>query len=266
MDDDEDVTMVASGGGGGGGGDHDSYGNVIEAPPPPPPPGTPPASGRTGSAGTGTPPNFTSSHRVFFVCFHLPVTVVQNKSTGQWRASWSESILAKTEGHSQVLSSYETYWVGTVTTHPPLREEKDKQAVRDILEKMDCIPIFLDPAARQAHYYGFCKQVLWPAFHNIDLLDLSTSGWLSDPTNDAAANISSDWDQSRLHDWWQCYVQVNRDFCDLLSGMIRAQDIVWYVCALRKAISNVSSECFRIVVCHDVTIFYIHGISHIQVL
>jgi trehalose 6-phosphate synthase/phosphatase len=26
-------------------------------------------------------------------------------------------------------------------------------------------------------YLGFCKQVLWPSFHNVDLLDLAMNGW-----------------------------------------------------------------------------------------
>ena len=41
------------------------------------------------------------------------VVVVRNETTGEWNASWSESILAKTEG-SQILDVYESFWVGTV--------------------------------------------------------------------------------------------------------------------------------------------------------
>ena len=140
----------------------------------------PPRPPKQTMSGQATPPAFSVNNRIFFVCFHLPVVVVKNPVTGEWLASWSESILAKTEG-SQILSTYQAHWVGTVTTHPPLRNDKDRKIVRAILEEMKCIPIFLEPSVRQAHYYGFCKQVLWPAFHNIDLLDLSTCGWLSDP-------------------------------------------------------------------------------------
>jgi trehalose 6-phosphate synthase/phosphatase len=64
---------------------------------------------------------------------------------------------------------------------------------------------------------------LWPAFHNIDLLDLSTSGWLSDPNGTNA----SDWDQSRLEDWWQAFNEVNAQFCTALSGFFRPGDIMW---------------------------------------
>lgn len=181
----------------------------------------PPRPPKPTTSGHATPPAFSVNNRIFFVCFHLPVVVVQNPATGEWLASWSESILAKTEG-SQILSTYQAFWVGTVTTHPPLQNDKDREIVRAILEEMKCIPIFLEPAVRQAHYYGFCKQVLWPAFHNIDLLDLSTCGWLSDPNS-----VASDWDQSRLDDWWHSYIAVNQEFSTKMTGMLRAGDIVW---------------------------------------
>lgn len=168
-----------------------------------------------------TPPLSTAlGSRIFFVCFHLPVVVVQNPQSKEWRASWSESILAKTEG-SQILSTYQAYWVGTVTTHPPLQTTQDKEAVRAILEEMKCIPIFLEDRMRQAHYYGFCKQVLWPAFHNIDMLDLSTCGWLRDQHG------ASDWDQSRLDDWWNAFTGVNQEFCRVMASLIRPTDILW---------------------------------------
>ena len=147
------------------------------------------------------------------------MVVVQNETTGEWNASWSESLLARTEG-SQILSTYQAYWVGTVTT--PLRTDADKEAVRKILGEMNCIPIFLDPAVRHAHYYGFCKQVLWPAFHNIDMLDLSTCGWLYDKEPGA-----SDWDQGRLDEWWKAYIKVNREFSDKLASLTRPNDILW---------------------------------------
>jgi trehalose 6-phosphate synthase/phosphatase len=208
--------------------------------PPPPPPPPPTAVPQDDSAmqqdldtGNSTPTGFPSANRIFFICFHLPVVVVQNKNTKVWRASWSESILAKTEG-SQILATYQAYWVGTVTTHPPLENDEDRAAVKSLLSEMNCIPIFLDTADRQAHYYGFCKQVLWPAFHNIDLLDLSTSGWLSAENaassgeiNYDASVVVSDWDQSRLDDWWKSYVRVTAEFRDLMSGIVRPGDILW---------------------------------------
>ena len=178
-------------------------------------------SNMDGSHSGGATPVPASSSRIFFVCFHLPVVVVQNQDTKEWRASWSESLLAKSEG-SRLLASYNAHWIGTVTTHPPISSEADRQKVREILAGMDCTPIFLDPAVRQAHYYGFCKQVLWPAFHNIDLLDLSASGLVGLSSHEA-----SDWDQSRLDEWWESYQNVNSTFCELMAGLVKPNDIMW---------------------------------------
>jgi len=174
-----------------------------------------------GGASGGTTPVPSSSSRIFFVCFHLPVVVVQNPATKEWRASWSESLMAPSEG-SRVLAVYTGHWVGTVTAHPPIETEEDKQQIRAILAEMNCTPIFLEPAVRQAHYYGFCKQVLWPAFHNIDLLDLSSSGLVGLSTHQA-----SDWDQSRLGEWWQAFQEVNSKFANVVASMCRPSDIVW---------------------------------------
>jgi trehalose 6-phosphate synthase/phosphatase len=222
-----------------------------------------------GRRGHITPPPFGTNNRLFFVCFHLPVVVVQNQSTGEWHASWSESILAKTEG-SQILASYDAHWIGTVTTHPPLQAEEDKNRVRVLLEKMNCTPLFLDPTIRQAHYYGFCKQVLWPAFHNIDLLDMSTSGWLycdsgerqlQESTIDGAATANqSDWDQSRLEDWWKSFQRVNQDFADVVSATLKEGDICWihdyHLALLPQKLSEWEIEKFGIKVTRKV--FFLH--------
>lgn len=162
--------------------------------------------------GSRTPP-FQTQQRIFFVCYHLPVVVVKDEESGLWKASWKESLLAKTEG-SQVCASYEAHWVGTITTHPPIAREEDKQAIRQLLKNMNCYPLFLDPEVANAHYYGFCKQVLWPAFHNIDILDLNIQEKCS-------------WDQSNLDNWWKAYKEVNQSFCDTMLELIQPNDILW---------------------------------------
>lgn len=180
--------------------------------------------------------------KILFICFHLPVVVV--KVDGQWQATWSESLLASKEG-SKIVENYRAHWIGTVTPHPPIPTAvddaaADQQAIRAVLAEMDCTPIFLDPTTSQDHYYGFCKQVLWPAFHNIDLLDLSVSGangnanstaggGANNQTNTSApgkdadgagTGAASDWDQSRLDDWWEAFQNVNREFAKVVEDIV----------------------------------------------
>jgi len=163
--------------------------------------------------------------KILFICFHLPLVVV--KIDGQWQATWSESLLASKEG-SKIVATYRAHWIGTVTPHPPISDsnEEDKRAIRAILASMDCTPIFLDPTTRQDHYYGFCKQVLWPAFHNIDLLDLSVSGANGSGGNsgtDSSGGVAaSDWDQSRLDDWWGAFRNVNKEFANVVEEIVKS--------------------------------------------
>lgn len=160
--------------------------------------------------------------KILFICFHLPVVIV--KVDGQWQATWSESLLASKEG-SKIVANYRAHWIGTVTPHPPIEDqnEEEKQAIRAVLAEMECTPIFLDPTTRQEHYYGFCKQVLWPAFHNIDLLDLSISGADGngkEDSNTSGAAVASDWDQSRLDDWWTAFQKVNMEFATVVEEIV----------------------------------------------
>jgi len=196
--------------------------------------------------------------RIFFVCFHLPVIVRKDLRTSKWSAIWAESLLAPAVG-SSIVRSYEAYWVGTVTgANCPIVTQDDRDAVRVILNKMNCSPLFLDEDTHEKHYMGMCKQVLWPAFHNIDLLDLSASGWIppekdnsqthnSAPKTEERTNIfnfsgkmfkkatksegvrqtNSDWDQSRLDAWWEAYCQVNEAFAAILSSKLQSGDIMW---------------------------------------
>ena len=186
------------------------------------------ASGSNVSLADSTTNNTLSlAPKVLFICFHLPVVVV--KIDGQWQATWSESLLASKEG-SKVVADYRAHWIGTVTPHPPVSDsnEEEKMAIRAILAEMDCTPIFLDQTTRQDHYYGFCKQVLWPAFHNIDLLDLSISGAKNGKEGGAtdsnsvsgSGGVASDWDQSRLDDWWVAFQNVNKEFATVVEEIV----------------------------------------------
>mmetsp|Transcript_21284 Transcript_21284/g.30122 ORF Transcript_21284/g.30122 Transcript_21284/m.30122 type:complete len:1342 (-) Transcript_21284:135-4160(-) len=215
---------------------------------------------------TPTTPSQQSMQRIFFVCYHLPVVVTKNAESGEWTARWAESLLAKTEG-SAVVKGYDANWVGTVTTNPPIASQEDQDAVTRLLESMSCIPLFIDDETRKNHYYGFCKQVLWPAFHNIDMLDLSTSGWIFDKNNNdedgenttinsnnnnnenvgttngnnnnnnnnnnnknstaPPIKMESDWDQSRLDNWLQSFTAVNKKFAQVMGDVLKPNDTLW---------------------------------------
>jgi len=120
--------------------------------------------------------------RFFIVCYHLPVILSRDPDTSEWNACWSESLISKSELHG-VSAMRKTTWIGTVSNIPVplLQDPSERRAIQRVLEGMDCIPIFFTDEHSESlldlMYLGFCKQVLWPSFHNVDLLDLATNGW-----------------------------------------------------------------------------------------
>ena len=52
-------------------------------------------------------------HRLHIVCYHLPVRVSKDEATGEWRASWGDSLIARSDDGSYA-DEVETWWVGTV--------------------------------------------------------------------------------------------------------------------------------------------------------
>jgi trehalose 6-phosphate synthase/phosphatase len=173
----------------------------------------------------------TENKRLFIVCYHLPVKITKDDSTGEFKAEFTESLIAKTK-KSSVTQSLETFWVGTVSASAETEEEKEN--IRQLLEPLNCLPLFFDKKTIDAFYYGMCKQVLWPTFHNIDLLDIAKSGWgknnlLDDEGHDAhqISEVDSNWDQSRLDVWWNAFCAVNKSFSTAIMNFVRKSDIVW---------------------------------------
>lgn len=118
---------------------------------------------------------------IYIVCYHLPVILSRDAITSTWEACWAESLIAKTEKDG-ISSTRKTTWIGTVSNVPEstLMDPNERDAIRTLLKGMDCIPVFFyddEYLLDNNMYLGFCKQVLRPSFHNVDLLDLAMNGW-----------------------------------------------------------------------------------------
>ena len=174
------------------------------------------------------PEEMMRDKRFFIVCYHLPVKLTKDESSGEYSAVFTESLIAKTE-HGSVTKSHETFWVGTVSMKAETDEEMEK--IKEVLKPLNCMPLFLDDETVDSFYYGMCTQILWPAFHNIDLLDIAKSGWgtnkFVDKEGRMVTKVDVKWDQSRLDYWWHSFLTVNKRFADALIEVVRQDDIVW---------------------------------------
>ena len=141
-------------------------------------------------------------------CFHLPVELKRNAATGGWTAQWNDSLIARSD--SSIASSISTRWIGTVKPgRDRVLSEADKVSIRKALAPMDCFPIFAPQEVVDRAYLGFCKQQLWPSFHNVDMLDLTNACWAADVV---VSNPELSWDQASQGDLWGAYNQLNEMF------------------------------------------------------
>uniref|UniRef100_A0AAV1U1R5 CBM20 domain-containing protein n=1 Tax=Peronospora matthiolae TaxID=2874970 RepID=A0AAV1U1R5_9STRA len=160
---------------------------------------------------------------LFLVCYHLPVKLTKSIESGSWSATWNrDSLISRSE--NSIAESMNTTWVGCVTYHARSDQEElsadDKSEITAILAKMNCIPVFIDRELAANHHGGYCKNKLWPMFHNVDILDIYYAIW------DRAEVI--EWKEERNNgEWWDAYQTVNGLLANRVSEMCKENDTVW---------------------------------------
>ena len=134
-----------------------------------------------------------------------------SSSAYTWTAEWdAEALMAPKGGMSRALSQIRVKWIGTVNTYVP---PEDEETVVNLLEKMCCIPVFLSANAKKDFYDGFCKDTLWPIFHNlIDVYGAIPTRW---------------WAGARQSDRWKAYMDVNQKFATTVVEQYHEGDLVW---------------------------------------
>jgi trehalose 6-phosphate synthase/phosphatase len=196
--------------------------------------------------------------RLFLVCYHLPVLIKRTgRSSDPFEVSWSESLIAKSE--DSVSQSLKTIWIGTLSVSDAELTTNEKDYLLSVLHGMDCFPVFLDSELATDAYYGFCKTVMWPVFHNVDQLDHIHAAWnlppdyyehannnrhvsglstVTNPPNRSRSRSGSrvfdapvenkvlEWNrqEAALH---MAFKRVNEIFTASILDLVRPGDIVW---------------------------------------
>jgi trehalose 6-phosphate synthase/phosphatase len=86
----------------------------------------------------------------------------------------------------------------------------------DTLAALNCFPIFLSQELHDNFYRGYCKQVLWPTFHNVDPQDHLHAPW----------NSVLNW-ADKVSVWRAAMTETVRIFDEAIAKMVSPGDIVW---------------------------------------
>ncbi|KAJ6800783.1 alpha,alpha-trehalose-phosphate synthase [UDP-forming] 6-like isoform X1 [Iris pallida] len=161
------------------------------------------SSSSSSSTNTNSPSSSSSRARTIIVANHLPIRAARSDSSSTWSFSWDrDSLLLQLK--DSIPS--DSVFVGCLRDEIPVPEQDS--ASQTLLEQFGCVPVFLPPDLLSRFYHGFCKSHLWPLFHS--LLPLSLS--------------SSRYDRSLF----QSYVSANKRFADRILEVINPDhDFVW---------------------------------------
>ncbi len=180
---------------------------------------------RLGSEPVETVKKIPKGFTLYLVCFHLPIKLTR-KQGGGWSATWNTSLIAK--GDQTVAQNMNTRWVGTVSmsiNDNCASSVEEQNEIRELLAKMNCTPIFVEPSVLRNSYLGYCKQVMWPILHNIDALDRISSYSLDkDDTQPQSA-----WRKQRANEvlWWNAYQEMNNIFAAHMETVLEENDVMW---------------------------------------
>ncbi|RKZ26943.1 bifunctional alpha,alpha-trehalose-phosphate synthase (UDP-forming)/trehalose-phosphatase [bacterium] len=139
--------------------------------------------------------------RIIIVSNRLPVTVTKRKNG----LSFNPSVGGLSTGLSSFYKSYNNVtWIGW----PGIFSERLNENERKIMEtrlnrEFSCHPVLLTQKDVDLYYNGFCNKTIWPLFHY----------FLQYTTFDKKL--------------WYAYQQVNGIFCEKLSEIVNADDIIW---------------------------------------
>lgn len=172
---------------------------------------------------------------IYVTCYHLPVTVIRSEEDGRstFIINWNHSLISM-RGDNSIFYTLNKFWVGTVSVPGEKLTGEEEDEVTAILAGMRCIPLFLDDDLIKEAYFGYCKQVLWPTFHNIEQVDHMHAVWRTDAAKvgeteeEKERAIMNFWDIiDKENEWYQAYNDVTIAFAEKMKSITHSGDIVW---------------------------------------
>ncbi len=135
--------------------------------------------------------------RIIIVSNRLPVTV--NKRKGELIFYPSAGGLAT--GLNSLDEQWDKIWVGWPGEE--IRDAKQRESIKESLEKDQLFPVFLSRKEIVQFYEGFSNKAIWPHFHYF--------------TQYTTYN----------DDYWRAYCKVNEKFAAVLKEIIQEGDLIW---------------------------------------
>lgn len=139
-----------------------------------------------------------SESDVIVVSNRLPITI-KRSPTGEYTYNVSSGGLVSALSGLKKKTNFRWFgWPGV-----ELPEAEQPKVSSEILEKYNCVPVFLSDDLADLHYNGFSNSILWPLFHYHP----------GEMNFDEAA--------------WDAYSEANRTFAKVVAAAAKDGDLIW---------------------------------------
>eukprot|EP00644_Phytophthora_capsici_P006808 jgi/Phyca11/526207/estExt2_fgenesh1_pm.C_PHYCAscaffold_80058 len=130
-----------------------------------------------------------------------------------------------TLSHYEISERATIKFVGRVAeVDVPLEE---RQEVELLLQDMNCYPVFVEAEEAKLYYEDYCKQTLWPTFHNVVDVYSPVDVVLDVEAQHEVAPAAQLWNPGWQKVVWQAYANVNQLFAHKICELYEQGDVVW---------------------------------------
>ncbi|KUF94123.1 hypothetical protein AM588_10008893 [Phytophthora nicotianae] len=175
----------------------------------------------------GSPDGWTPETPVIIAANRLPVRLSRT-SDGQWRVEWAGDRMIESQNtlsHYEISERATIKFVGRVVDVDVPFEER--QQVEILLREINCFPVFLEPQEAKLYYEDYCKQTLWPTFHNVVDVYSPVDVVLDVQAQQHLAPSAQFWNPNWQKVAWQAYANVNQLFAHKICELYEQGDVVW---------------------------------------
>lgn len=140
---------------------------------------------------------------------------LDSATSGKWRAEWAGDRVIEAQNtfsHHEISARANIKFVGRVgDLEVP---EEDQPEVERLLQQFNCYPVFVSSDEAKLYYEDYCKQTLWPTFHNI--VDVySPVDVVVDAENKSQDGPTPCWNPDLQKLAWHAYSNVNQLFANV---------------------------------------------------
>ncbi|KAG6970679.1 hypothetical protein JG687_00002481 [Phytophthora cactorum] len=173
------------------------------------------------------PDGWTPETPVIIAANRLPVRLSRT-SDGQWRVEWAGDRMIESQNslsHYEISERATIKFVGRVADVDVPFEER--QQVELLLRELNCFPVFLESQEAKLYYEDYCKQTLWPTFHNVVDVYSPVDVVLDVQAQQHLTPSAQFWNPNWQKVAWQAYANVNQLYAHKICELYEQGDVVW---------------------------------------